>query len=132
MSMTDPIADLLTRIRNGLRIESESVTAPFSKLKKTILEVLKKSGFLRDFEVIMKDGRATLRIHLKYGPDGERVITHIQRVSKPGRRVYRGASDLPNPLNGLGIAVVSTSRGVVSHQEARSMKIGGEVLCEVW
>jgi small subunit ribosomal protein S8 len=130
--MTDPIADLLTRIRNGLRIDRASVLVPHSELKKNVLQVLKSAGYITDFTSVLESGKATLKVELKYGPDGEQVIRHIQRVSRPGRRVYRGVSDLPDPLNGLGIAVVSTPKGVVSQFEARSLNVGGEVLCEVY
>jgi small subunit ribosomal protein S8 len=130
--MTDPIADLLTRIRNGLRNNVRNVVLPYSNLKKSILSVLKANGYIRDFEAQMQDGRATIRVDLKYGPDGEQIIRHIQRVSKPGRRVYRGVKDLPNPLNGLGLAVISTPKGVLSHVEAQKQNVGGEVLCDVW
>ena len=99
--MTDPIADLLTRIRNGLRTDRTSVLVPHSKLKKEILRVLKDSGYIRDFSPDMVNDKPVFRVDLKYGPDGEQVIQHIQRVSKPGRRVYRGSKGLPNPLNGL-------------------------------
>ena len=132
MSMTDPIADLLTRIRNGLRIEAASVVAPYSKLKNAILQVLKDNGYIEDFVSEMSDGHAVLNVSLKYGPDGEHVIQHIQRVSKPGRRVYKGVQDLPNPLNGLGIAVVSTPKGMLTQTQARAENVGGEVICEVW
>ncbi len=132
MSMTDPIADLLTRIRNGLRIESRSITVPHSKIKKAIAEVLKTEGYIRDWNSELVEGRGQIRIDLKYGPDGEQVIRHIQRVSKPGRRVYRGVEDLPEPLNGLGIAILSTSRGVMTSASAKKENVGGEVLCEVW
>lgn len=130
--MTDPVADLLTRIRNALRIERDRVYVPHSKLKLGILEVLKTSGYIRDFEPEMQGKRAMIRVDLKYGPDGEQVIQHLQRVSRPGRRVYRKVSDLPDPLNGLGVAVISTPRGVVSQSQAKEFKVGGEVLCEVW
>ena len=132
MSMTDPIADLLTRIRNGLRIEAASVKVPHSKMKNAILEVLKSGGFIRDFRSEMIGDRATIVVDLKYGPDGEQIVRHIQRVSRPGRRVYRGAQELPLPLNGLGMAVVSTSRGVLSSVDAKKENVGGEVLCEIW
>ncbi len=132
MCMTDPIADLLTRMRNALRIEAKTVVAPYSKLKNNILTVLKDSGYINDFTSEMQDGHAVLKIDLKYGPDDEFVIQHIQRVSKPGCRVYRGVNDLPTPLNGLGIAVVSTPKGVMTHAEAKAQKVGGEIICEVW
>ena len=132
MSMTDPIADLLTRIRNGVRIHARSVHVPHSSTKKAILEVLKSNGYIRDWTSELVDGRATLSVALKYGPDGEDVIRHIQRVSRPGLRIYRGVSDLPEPLNGLGIAVVSTSKGVMTNSDAKKQNLGGEVVCEVW
>ncbi len=138
MSMTDPVADLLTRIRNANLNGYRKLTLPHSNLKKNVLRVLKDQGYIVDYRSEMMDVRgqknqkATLCVELKYGPDGEKVITHIQRVSKPGRRWYSGADELPNVLDGLGIAVVSTSKGVLSNIEARKLGVGGEVLCEVW
>ena len=132
MSMTDPIADLLTRIRNANSIGSRKVKAPYSELKKSILKILKEQGYIVDYDPQMDGSRGILNIQLKFGPDGEKVIQHIQRVSSPGRRVFMSSKDIPDVLNGLGIAVVSTSRGVMSGQEAKKLGIGGEVLCEVW
>lgn len=132
MSMTDPIADLLTRIRNANMIGSRKVKAPYSALKKSILKILKEQGYIVDYDPQMDGSRGILNIQLKFGPDGEKVIQHIQRVSSPGRRVFMSSKDIPDVLNGLGIAVVSTSRGVMSGQEAKKLGIGGEVLCEVW
>ena len=132
MSMTDPIADLLTRIRNANSIGSRKVKAPYSALKKSILKILKEQGYIVDYDPQMDGSRGILNIQLKFGPDGEKVIQHIQRVSSPGRRVFMSSQDIPDVLNGLGIAVVSTSRGVMSGQEAKKLGIGGEVLCEVW
>lgn len=133
MSMTDPIADLLTRIRNANANHDARVRAPYSNVKKNILRVLKEQGYITDYAAELDENKkGVLSITLRYGPDGEQVIQHIQRVSKPGRRVFRGVEDLPNVLDGLGIAVVSTSRGVVSNVEARKLGVGGEVLCEVW
>ncbi len=132
MSMTDPLADLLTRIRNASGVTKRSVTAPYSKLKMGVLKVLKEYGFIQDYEVELLGGHATVRIRLKYGPEGEQLINHIQRVSKPGRRVYVGVEAIPRPLGGLGLAILSTSAGVVSHVEAKRQRVGGEVLCEVW
>ena len=132
MSMTDPIADLLTRIRNAQAVTKASVDVPYSRVKSGVLKVLKDGGFIQDYTSEMVGGRATLRVRLKYGPEGEMVINHIQRVSKPGRRVYVGVEDIPRPLGGLGLAVLSTSAGVISHVEARRRRLGGEVLCEVW
>ncbi len=130
--MTDPIADMLTRIRNAVRIELQFVDMPTSKVKRGVADVLKREGYIWDFEVQADQPSDHLRLNLKYGPNGERVIRHIRRISKPGRRVYSGASDLRPILNGLGISIVSTSRGVMSDREARQQNVGGEVLCEVW
>jgi small subunit ribosomal protein S8 len=132
MSMTDPVADLLTRIRNANSNGYKTVKVPFSSLKKEVLRVLKEQGYIVDYLPEMDGARGILRIELKYGPDGEKVIRSIDRVSKPGRRVYRSAPDLPRVLDGLGIAVVSTSRGVMSNLEAKKLRVGGEILCEVW
>lgn len=130
--MTDPIADMLTRIRNAVRVERPSVEMPLSKVKRGLAEVLKREGYIWDWEEIDSNPSRQLRLHLKYGPNGERVIRHIKRVSKPGCRVYRGADGLRPVLNGLGISVISTSRGVISDREARQRHLGGEVLCELW
>jgi len=130
--MTDPIADMLTRIRNAVRVERPHVDMPLSKVKRGLAEVLKREGYIWDWEEVENKPANNLRIHLKYGPNGERVIRRIRRVSKPGRRVYSGAAQLKPILGGLGISVISTSRGVVSDREARQRKLGGEVLCEIW
>ena len=130
--MTDPIADMLTRIRNGGRVGRPSVEVPLSKVKRGVAEVLKREGYIWDFEEVEASPVNSLRLDLKYGPNGERVIQKIQRVSKPGRRVYSRANELAPVLNGLGISVVSTSRGVLSDREARQKNLGGEVLCEIW
>jgi small subunit ribosomal protein S8 len=130
--MTDPIADMLTRIRNAVRVERPHVDMPVSKVKRGLAEVLKREGYIWDWEEVQSDPGNQLRVHLKYGPNGERVIRRIRRVSKPGRRVYSGATDLKPILGGLGISVLSTSRGVISDREARQRKLGGEVLCEIW
>ena len=132
--MTDPIADMLPRIRNAVRDERPIVDMPLSKVKRGVAEVLKREGYIWDFheEQGEEDPAKRLCIDLKYGPNGERVIRHIKRVSKPGRRVYSKAIDLRPILNGLGISIISTSRGVLSDREARQKKLGGEVLCELW
>lgn len=130
--MTDPIADMLTRIRNAVRVERPHVTMPLSKVKRGMAEVLKREGYIWDWREEEAEPVPQLRIELKYGPNGERVIRHIKRVSKPGRRVYSGATSLRPVLNGLGISIISTSRGVISDREARQRKLGGEVLCELW
>ena len=132
--MTDPIADMLTRIRNAVRIERPQVDMPLSKVKRGLAEVLKREGYIWDWREDQEEGAPAkqLQIQLKYGPNGERVIRHIRRVSKPGRRVYSQATSLRPVLNGLGISIISTSRGVISDREARQKKLGGEVLCELW
>ena len=132
--MTDPIADMLTRIRNAVRVERPVVEMPLSKVKRGVAEVLKREGYIWDFHEEQPEGnpQKQLFIDLKYGPNGERVIRHIKRVSKPGRRVYSRSTDLRPILNGLGISIISTSRGVISDREARQRKLGGEVLCELW
>jgi small subunit ribosomal protein S8 len=129
---TDPIADLLTRIRNGVAVEMPSIDVPYSRIKHEICKVLVEEGFLVQFEVIDGEPRKTLRIQLKYGPDGEKVIQSIRRVSKPGCRVYRNVDDLRPVLGGMGVNVLSTSRGVMSDRAARVRRVGGEVLCEVY
>lgn len=130
--MTDPIADMLTRIRNAVRVEKPHVDIPLSKVKRGLAEVLKREGYIWDWEEVASDPVNQIRIFLKYGPNGERVIQNIRRISKPGRRVYSGAAKLRPVLGGLGISVISTSRGVISDREARQRRLGGEVLCEVW
>jgi len=128
MGMTDPIADLLTRIRNGNLAGKTSVDAPFSKIKAEIARILKTEGFINNYT----QNDRNLRIYLRYTDDGERVITEIKRISKPGCRVYCNKDNLPKVLNGLGIAIISTSKGVVTDREARQTSVGGEVLCTVW
>jgi small subunit ribosomal protein S8 len=132
--MTDPIADMLTRIRNAVRVERPIVEMPLSKVKRGVAEVLKREGYIWDWreEAVEDKPVKQLYIDLKYGPNGERVIRHIKRVSKPGRRVYSRSTELRPILNGLGISIISTSRGVISDREARQKKLGGEVLCELW
>ena len=130
--MTDPIADMLTRIRNAIRVERPHVQMPLSKLKRGVAEVLKREGYIWDWAEEDAAPVTQLRLTLKYGPNGERLIRHIQRVSKPGRRVYSRSVDLKPVLSGQGINILSTSRGVVSDREARQRKLGGEVLCELW
>lgn len=130
--MTDPIADMLTRIRNGVSVERPHVEVPASKVKRGVADVLKREGYIWDWQEVEGSPVNGLRIDLKYGPNGERVIRKIKRVSKPGRRVYSRAKELAPVLNGLGISVVSTSHGVLSDREARQRNLGGEVLCEIW
>ncbi|WP_100332802.1 30S ribosomal protein S8 [Bacillus xiapuensis] len=132
MVMTDPIADLLTRIRNANMVRHEKLEVPASNIKKEIAEILKREGFVRDVEFIEDNKQGMIRIFLKYGPNNERVITGLKRISKPGLRVYAKADEVPKVLNGLGIALVSTSNGVLTDKEARAKKVGGEVLAYVW
>ncbi|MAG92331.1 MAG: 30S ribosomal protein S8 [Planctomycetaceae bacterium] len=130
--MTDPIADMLTRIRNANRIERPSVEIPASKLKIGIAEALQREGYVWDYEVLESSPQNVLKVNLKYGPKGERVIETIDRVSRPGRRVYSTVADMPDVLRGLGICVLSTNKGVLSNREAKSQGVGGEVLCNVY
>jgi small subunit ribosomal protein S8 len=126
--MTDPIADMLTRIRNAVRIERTVLDMPASQMRRGIAQVLKDEGYIWDFEEIDTVPAKTLRLHMKYGPNGERLINRIDRVSKPGRRIYLGYRELKPILGGMGIQILSTPRGVISDRRARSEKIGGEVL----
>ncbi|KRM63707.1 30S ribosomal protein S8 [Ligilactobacillus agilis DSM 20509] len=132
MVMTDPIADFLTRIRNANMAKHESVEAPASKIKRDIAEILKNEGFIRDVEYIDDDKQGVIRVFLKYGKNNKRVISGIRRISKPGLRSYVKADAVPKVLNGLGIAIISTSEGVVTDKVARAKKIGGEVIAYVW
>ena len=133
MSMSDPIADMLTRIRNGLQVRRHFVEVGASRMKRALAEVLEREGYVGEVrEILSRAGHPALRIFLKYDRDGLPVIQKIGRVSKPGRRVYRGVQQIPRVLNGLGISVLTTSKGVLSDREARSAGVGGEVLCEVW
>ncbi|SDC51352.1 SSU ribosomal protein S8P [Pelagirhabdus alkalitolerans] len=132
MVMSDPIADMLTRIRNANSVRHEKLELPASTVKKEIADILKREGFVRDYEFVKDNKQGVLRIFLKYGTDNERVITGLKRISKPGLRVYAKADEIPRVLNGLGIAVVSTSKGILSDKEAREQKIGGEILAYVW
>lgn len=132
MGMTDPIADYLTRIRNANMAKHDSVEVPASNMKKSISEILKREGFIRDYEVADDNKQGMIKIFLKYGPNGERVISGLRRISKPGLRNYVKAEELPKVLNGLGIAIVSTSAGIITDKEAREKNVGGEVLAYVW
>src|SRR5438876_1474874 len=147
--MTDPIADMLTRIRNANRIERPAVDMPATRLKESIAQVLKDEGFIQGYEVgrmvpgesghaafqtepLTGAAGAVLRVYLKYGPEGEKVIRHVERASRPGRRLYRRHAQLSPVLDGLGIAILSTSRGVMSDRRARAQRLGGELLCTLW
>lgn len=132
MSVTDPIADMLTRIRNANTARQPMVNIPASKLKIEMAKVLKKEGFIKAFKIIKDQRQGVLRVYLRYTETEERVLTGLDRVSRPGCRKYAGHDDLPKVMNGLGIAVVSTSRGVLTDREARRQKVGGEILAYVW
>ena len=132
MSMTDPVADMLTRIRNANMAYTEQIGMPSSKLKASIAEILKSEGYIRDFLIEPTTPQATLRLALKYTKDRERVLTGIRRISKPGLRVYAKADEMPRVLGGLGIAIVSTSKGLLTDREARKAGVGGEILAYVW
>ncbi len=132
MTMTDPIADMLTRIRNANTVGHKSVDVPASKIKKSIAGILLEEGYINGFEVIEDGKQGTIRIEMKYGPEDEKVISGIRKISKPGLKVYAKASEVPRVLGGLGIAIISTSNGVISDKEARKLGVGGEVICYVW
>ena len=133
MTMSDPIADMLTRIRNANTAKHDTVDVPSSKMKESIAKILFDEGYIKNYEIIEDGNFKTIRIELKYGKDkNEKIITGIKRISKPGLRVYANAEDLPRVLGGLGIAIVSTNKGVVTDKEARKMNVGGEVLAFVW
>jgi small subunit ribosomal protein S8 len=132
MVMTDPIADMLTRIRNANAVRHEKLELPASNIKKEIANILKREGFIRDAEFIDDNKQGIIRIFLKYGANNERVITGLKRISKPGLRVYAKGSEVPRVLGGLGVALVSTSQGVVTDKEARQTSVGGEVLAYIW
>ncbi len=132
MAMTDPIADMLTRIRNALMREKEKVDVPMSFMKEGIARILKDEGYIKDYRVLKDNKQGVLRITLKYADPDTPAIAHLERISKPGRRVYVGTKDIPKVLNGLGIAILSTSKGVITNRDSRRMNVGGEVLCYIW
>lgn len=132
MVMTDPIADMLTRIRNANTVGHDKVEVPGSNMKRAVVEILKQEGFIRDAEFVPDNKQGVIRVFLKYGSNQERVITGLKRISKPGLRVYAGNTEIPRVLGGLGIAILSTSKGLMTDKEARRQKVGGEVLCYVW
>ena len=129
---TDPIADMLTRIRNANTVGHATVEIPASKMKKSIATILADEGYIRGFDVIENDKQGTIKIQMKYGADKERVISGIKRISKPGLKVYAKSDEVPKVLGGLGIAIISTSNGIISDKEARKLGVGGEVICYVW
>ena len=130
--MTDPIADMLTRIRNANNAKHKSVDIPASNIKKQISEILLKEGYIKNYEVIDDDKQGIIRIDIKYGENDEKVISGLKRISKPGLRVYAKNSEVPKVLGGLGIAIISTSKGIITDKEARNSNVGGEVICYVW
>ena len=132
MSMTDPITDLLTRIRNALMARHAIVNVPASRMKLEIVKILKDEGYVDNFKVVEGAHQGQIAIDLKYGQEGRRAITGLERVSKPGRRIYRGKDEIPDVLNGLGITIISTSKGVMTGKTCRDRGVGGEVLCNVW
>ena len=132
MTMTDPIADMLSRIRNASSAMHDDVEIPASKIKENIARILVDEGYVDGVETVEDDGHPMIKIKLRYTEDRERVIAGIRRISKPGRRVYRGASDLPRVLGGLGVAIISTSQGLMTDKQARQARVGGEVLAYVW
>lgn len=132
MAMTDPIADLLTRIRNANMVYHEKVEIPASKTKKAIADIFKSEGYIKDCEYIDDGKQGIIRMYLKYGPNKEKVITGLKRISKPGLRVYAKKDEIPKVLGGLGTAVISTSQGIMTDKEARKLGLGGEVICYIW
>ncbi|PZN09411.1 MULTISPECIES: 30S ribosomal protein S8 [Thermaerobacter] len=132
MTMTDPIADMLTRIRNANMVGHERVDVPGSKIKRAIADILKQEGYIHDYQWIDDGKQGVIRIFLKYGPGKKRVIQGLKRISKPGRRIYASKDQIPRVLGGLGIAVLSTSRGIMTDKQARAEGVGGEVLCYIW
>lgn len=132
MSMSDPLADMLTRIRNANKARFSSVEMPLSKLKVSVAKVLKDEGYITDYQVSDQGPQGTLKLDLKYGPHNELVITGIRRISKPGYRQYKRSNQIPTVMSGLGIGILTTSKGVITDKQAREQNIGGELLCEVW
>jgi small subunit ribosomal protein S8 len=132
MSMTDPIADMLTRMRNAGSARFDKVDIPASRMKISLAKILKEEGFIKNYKVIKDNRQGTLRVYLKYNEQQSPLIQGLRRVSRPGRRVYAGYEDLPRVQGGLGLAVISTSQGVVTDRQARKLQVGGEVLCEIW
>ena len=132
MTMTDPVADMLTRIRNANIAGHATVDIPASKIKKNIAEILVKEGYIKGYEIVEGETQDTIRVAMKYGPDKAKVITGIKKIAKPGLKVYAKADEVPKVLGGLGIAIISTSSGLITDKEARKLGVGGEVICYVW
>ena len=132
MSMTDPVADMLTRIRNANTAGHDTVEIPASKIKKNIAEILLAEGYIKAYEIVKGETQDTIKVEMKYGPGKQRVISGIKRISKPGLKVYAKKDEVPKVLGGLGIAIISTSNGLITDKEARKLGVGGEVICYVW
>ena len=132
MNLTDPVADFLARVRNAIRSRQQKVDVPASKLKLEIARILKEEGFIANFKATEEEGKKVLRVYLKYGPNNDAVISNVQRISRPGCRVYVGRDEIPRVLGGMGINILTTPRGVMTGRDARKQGVGGEVLCEVW
>lgn len=132
MSVNDPIADMLTRMRNAIMAHQKTVVIPHSRMKAEIARILKEEGYIKDFEIVNQKPAPVLRLHLKYTQDKQPVLTGLKRVSSPGRRVYTGRADIPWVLSGVGIAILSTPKGIMTGQKARRLGVGGEILCYVW
>lgn len=132
MKTSDPLSDLLTRLRNGMRAGHERVDVPSSRVKEAVLKVLEAEGYIASFRKVQEGGRPVLRVGLKYDPEGEPIVSGIERVSRPGRRIYAKAEAIPEVLGGLGVSLVSTSKGIVTDKAARQARLGGEVLCNIW
>lgn len=132
MTMTDPIADMLTRIRNANTVGKTTVEVPASNMKKSIAGILTEEGYIKGFDVVEDNKQGIIKVQMKYGPENQKVINGIKKISKPGLKVYAKADDIPRVLGGLGIAIISTSNGVISDKEARKLGVGGEVICYVW
>ncbi|MFY9551887.1 MAG: 30S ribosomal protein S8 [Thermoanaerobaculia bacterium] len=132
MKTSDPLSDLLTRLRNGIRAGHDRVDVPSSRVKEAVLKVLEEEGYIASFRKVQEAGRPVLRVGLRYDNEGEPIVSGIERVSRPGRRVYARAEAIPSVLGGLGVSIVSTSKGIVTDKKARQSRLGGEVLCNVW
>ncbi|HEV8267975.1 MAG TPA: 30S ribosomal protein S8 [Thermoanaerobaculia bacterium] len=132
MKTSDSLSDLFTRLRNGMRAGHDKVDVPSSRVKEAVLKVLEVEGYIASFRKVQEAGRPVLRVGLKYDSEGEPIVSGLERVSRPGRRVYAGADDIPSVLGGLGMSIVSTSKGIVTDKTARQSRLGGEVLCNVW
>lgn len=132
MSMVDPLADMYTRIRNAHRVAKETVDIPFSKLKEKIIQIFKEEGYIENYKVLENDSKPLIRIKFKYGKKGKKVINNIKQISKPGLRVYVNTDEIPRVLGGLGVAVITTSKGIITDDKCRREKVGGEVLCYIW